>query len=161
MNSRTFPPDNIVWVDEAGANEYYAREYGLAPRGVKVYGEVSGKRYKRTNVVSAQCAGKVIAPCIYGWATKAAWFEVWFEWHLCPKLWPGKVVIMDNALFHRKPVLEKIAKFYGLRILWLPPYSPDLNRIELLWANMKKWLKHNAARFALIQDAIALYLKVG
>ena len=159
--SKTFPPEDIVWIDESGANEFYTREYGLAPRGMKVYGEVSGKRYKRTNIVSAQCAGEVIAPYIYGWGTKSAWFEVWFEWYLCPKLWPGKVVVMDNALFHCKPALEKIAAFYGLRILWLPPYSPDLNRIELLWANLKKWLKSNAARFTLIQDAISHYLNVG
>jgi len=158
--SKTFPPEDIVWVDESGANEFYTREYGLAPRGVKVYGEVSGKRYKRTNIVSAQCAGEVIAPCIYGWGTKSAWFEVWFEWHLCPELRSGKVVVMDNALFHRKPVLEKIAAFYGLHIMWLPPYSPDLNHIELLWANMKKWLRVNAAKFPFIQDAIAHYLKV-
>ena len=106
-----------MWVDEAGADEYYAREYGLAPRGVKVYGEVSGKRYKRTNVIAAQCAGEVIAPYLYGWATKAAWFEVWFEWHLCPMLQSGKSIVMDNALFHRKSELEKIAAFYGLHIL--------------------------------------------
>jgi hypothetical protein len=118
-----------VYVDESGATEYYDREYGLAPRGEKVYGEVSGKRYKRTNIVSAQCGNEVIAPYVYDWATKSTWFEVWFEWHLCPLLPSSKVIIMDNALFHRKPVLEKIARFYGLRIIWLPPYSPDLNRI--------------------------------
>ena len=161
IKPRIFPPDDLVYVDESGANEYYAREYGLAPRGEKVYGEVSGKRYARTNIVSAQCGGEIIAPYIYGWGTKAAWFEVWFEWHLCPNLMPGKYIIMDNALFHRKPVLEKIAAFYGLSIIWLPPYSPDLNRIELLWANMKRWLKSFAHAFASIQDAIAHYFKVG
>jgi len=158
--SRIFPPDDLAYVDESGANEYYDREYGLAPRGEKVYGEVSGKRYKRTNIVSAQCGNEIIAPFIYDWGTKAVWFEVWFEWHLCPKLSPGKVVIMDNALFHRKPILEKIAAFYGLRIIWLPPYSPDLNRIELFWANLKRWLKSFASAFLSIQDAIANYFKV-
>jgi len=161
MKSRTFPPDDMVYVDESGMTEYYGREYGLAPRGEKVYGEVSGKRYKRTNIVSAQCGIEIIAPFIYEWGTKAAWFEVWFEWHLCPLLPPGKVVIMDNALFHRKTTLEKIAVFYGLRIIWLPPYSPDLNHIELLWANLKRWLKSWASAFPSIQEAAAYYFKVG
>ena len=151
----------MVYVDESGMTEYYGREYGLAPRGEKVYGEVSGKRYKRTNIVSAQCGIEIIAPFIYEWGTKAAWFEVWFEWHLCPLLPPGKVVIMDNALFHRKTTLEKIAVFYGLRIIWLPPYSPVLNHIELLWANLKRWLKSRASAFPSIQEAAAYYFKVG
>jgi len=59
-----------VYVDESGANEYYDREYGLAPRGEPVYGEISGKRYARTNIVSAQCGDEIIAPYIYGWVTK-------------------------------------------------------------------------------------------
>ena len=159
--SRTFPPEDIVYVDESGVTEYYSRDYGLAPRGEKVYGEVSGKRYKRLNIVSAQCGDEKIATYTYSWATNSVWFEVWFEWHLCPLLSPGKVVIMDNALFHRKKPLEEIAKFYGLRIIWLPPYSPDFNRIEHLWANLKKWLKSFAASFCSIQDAVHHYLMVG
>ena len=159
--SKSFPPNEIVYVDESGVTEYYHREYGLALRGVKVYGEVSGRRYKRLNVVSAQCCNETIAPFVYAWSTNAVWFEVWFEWYLCPLLSPGKVIVMDNALVHRKAPLEKIARFYGLRIVWLPPYSPDFNHIEFLWANLKKWLKSFSSAFVSIQDAVSLYLKVG
>lgn len=148
-------------MDESGVTEYYSREYGLAIRGEKVYGEVSGKRHKRLNVVSGQCGSVRIAPFIYGWSTKAIWFEVWFEWRLCPLLRTGQVIIMDNALFHRKPVLEKIAAFYSLRIIWLPPYSPDFNHIEHLWANMKSWLKSFSFAFPSIQAALTHYFKVG
>ena len=159
--SKPFPPNDIIYVDESGVTEFYYREYGLAPRGVKVYGEVSGKRYKRLNIVSAQCGDEIIAPFVYGWGTSAVWFEVWFEWYLCPLLSPGKVIIMDNALFHRKIPLEKIARFYQLRIIWLPPYSPDFNCIEFLWANLKRWLKSFASAFSSIQDAVSHFLKVG
>jgi len=150
-----------VYLDESGATECYTREYGLAPRGEKIFGEVSGKRYKRTNIVSAQCMDEIIAPFVYDWTTNSTWFEVWFEWHLCPLLAPGKVIIMDNAMFHRKPTLEKIARFYGLRIIWLPPYSPDLNRIEKLWANLKRWLKSSVNLFDSIQHAVRCYFNVG
>jgi transposase len=156
-----FPPEDIVYVDESGVTEYYSRDYGLALRGEKVYGEVSGKRYKRLNIVSAQCGNVKIAPFVYSWGTTAIWFEVWFEWYLCPLLPPGKVIIMDNAMFHRKAVLEKIAALYGLSIIWLPPYSPDFNNIEHLWANLKKWLKSFASAFSSIQDAVCHYLEVG
>ena len=160
MKSRIFPPDDLVYVDESGATEYYDREYGLAPRGEKVYGDVSGKRYKRTNIVSAQCGKEKIAPFVYEWATKHVWFEVWFEWHLCPNLLPGKVIIMDNALFHRKSALKIIAAFYGLRLIFLPLYSPDLNPIEHLWANLKKWLRSCASSFDSIQLAIHHFFNV-
>jgi transposase len=161
MNWRIFPPEDIVYVDESGVTEYYSRDYGLALRGEKVYGEVSGKRYKRLNIVSAQCGNKKIATHTYDWATNSTWFEVWFEWHLGPLLSPGKVIIMDNALFHRKKPLEKIAAYYGLRILWLPPYSPDFNSIEHLWANLKNWLKSFASSFNSIQDAVKHYFILG
>ena len=150
-----------MYVDESGVAEHYSRDYGLAPRGEKVYGDVSGKRYKRLNIISAQCGNEAVAPFAYEWGTSSVWFEVWFEWHLCPLLSPGKVIIMDNALFHRKKPLEKIAALYGLRILWLPPYSPDFNHIEHLWANLKRWLKSFAYSFKSIQDAVYHYFIVG
>jgi len=150
-----------VYVDESGVTGHYSREYGLAPRGEKVHGETGGRRYKRLNVVSAQCGDEKMATSVYGWGTSGAWFEVRFERRLCPLLSPRKVVVMDNAMFHRKPALGRIAAFYGLRIVWLPPYSPDLNRIEHLWANLKKWLKSSACAFPSIQAAVHHYFKVG
>ena len=76
--------------------------------------------------LNAGLIGKeVICPIKYTWNTIGDWFKVWFEWHLCPLVNPGTVFVMDNASFHPKIKLQKIAEFYGCRIIWLPPYSPD------------------------------------
>ena len=80
----------------------------------------------------------------YERSTDSAVFEVWFEGRLMPALSRGHVVIMDNAQFHRKAELRNIASRYGILVLFLPPYSPDYNPIEKLWANMnvlvRKWV---------------------
>jgi hypothetical protein len=109
--------------------------------------------------VSALCGDEVLAPYSYGWTTKSDWFEVWFEWHLCPLLRCGTVIILDNASFHRKSALERISAFYGHRILWLPAYSPDKNRIEHLWANLKNWLRLHMNDFDNLQIAVMDYLQ--
>lgn len=136
-----------------------ARSRARAPRGKRVVVMRLGKRFKRLNVIAGQCGNQVIAQYSYDWTTNSDWFEVWFEWHLCPQLRALSVIVMDNARFHRKLQLEKIASFYGYRILWLPPYSPDKNPIEHLWANLKNWLRFHSHNFPSIQLAIAAYFQ--
>jgi transposase len=118
-----------------------------------------GKKEKRLNIVAGLCENEVISPVVYDWTTKHGWFEVWFEWHLCPNLRPNSAIIIDNASWHRKSVLEGIAKFYGFKIFWLPSYSPDKNRIEHLWANLKAWLQYYANNYANLMLAIQDYFK--
>ena len=136
-----------------------ARTRVRATRGKRVYVSRPGKRYKRINIVSGQIGKEVVAPYFYDWSTNSLWFEVWFEWHFCPLLPLLSIIIMDNARFHRKTELERIAKFYGHQILWLPTYSPDKNRIENLWANLKNWLRNYAHLYPSIQDAMRDYFK--
>jgi transposase len=66
---------------------------------------------------------------------------------------------MDNARFHRKAELERIANVYGFKIIWLPPCSPDKNPIEKLWANLKNWLRIFAHLYSTIQEAAIDYFK--
>jgi len=135
------------------------RTRARAPRGKRVYISRPGKRFKRLNIVAGLIGKEVIAPCFYDWSTNSQWFEVWFEWYFCLLLPLFSVIIMDNARFHRKAELERIAKFYGHQILWLPTYSPDKNRIETLWANLKNWLRNYAHMYPSIQDAVIDYFK--
>lgn len=149
-----FPEKKRAYVDESGCQQYYDREYGYAPKGEKVFGEVPGMRFARINIVAAQIGNKLIAPMYYERSTDSAVFEVWFEGRLMPELSPGDVVIMDNAQFHRKVELRKIASRYHVMVLFLPPYSPDYNPIEKMWANIKRWLKKNMRYYDSFEDAL-------
>lgn len=136
-----------------------ARTKARAPRGKRVVVPRPGKRFKRLNVVAGQCGDAVIGEVFYDWTTDSRWFEVWFEWYLCPALRPNSLIIMDNARFHRKSEIERIATFFGFTVLWLPPYSPDKNPIEHLWASLKNWLRIHAHLFSSLQDAVIDYFK--
>jgi transposase len=103
--------------------------------------------------------GRILCPAIYDWTTDSAWFLEWFEWFLFPLLAVGSVIILDNAGFHKKAEVCRIAASYGCRAIFLPPYSPDKNKIEKSWANLKNWLRLNAKKYAEIQDAVSAYFK--
>ena len=75
-----------MYADESGFNARYGREYGRAPRGEKVFGEISGMRFQRTNLVAAQIGGRTVAPVCYDCSTNSAVFEFRFEEKLVPAL---------------------------------------------------------------------------
>ena len=152
---------NFVYVDESGLNREYRRLYARAKRGVKVYDKKSGQRVKKINIVAGLLYGvsgkKHIAVHSYEHSTKADFFEDWFEWQLLAEMPDNSIIILDNASFHRKQVLRDIAARYGVLVLFLPPYSPELNPIERSWANFKQWLKYYSARFPILEFAIDFY----
>jgi transposase len=134
------------------------RTHGRSPVGERVYLPVNGRRGEKVNIVSGLRNGSLLCPTKYTWNTTGEWFNEWFEWYLCPLLSDGSVVVMDNASFHKKKDLNRIAESYGCRIIWLPPYSPDKNPIENSWANLKNWLRLKAKNYGDIQKAILAYL---
>lgn len=82
-------------------------------------------------------------------------FETWVETQLAPTLSPGDVVILDNVAFHKSPRAEELVKAKGAWILFLPPYSPDLNPIEMAFSKLKALLRKRAARtFNAVSDAL-------
>ena len=110
-------------------------------RGEKVFGKVSGKKYKRTNILAGICQKKWVAPLQYDGTTDSVLFEYWFEHCLLREARQGSTIILDNATFHRKSVLPELAKKKNCHVLFLPPYSPDLNPIVKKWAWLKKSLR--------------------
>ena len=135
------PEDMVVYVDECGIDRDMNREYGRAPRGEPVYGEVRGRKFERRNVIAGKCQNKIIAPGEYKGYTDHRLFEAWFGGALLSQVKRGSVIVLDNATFHRKKALHNLAGQAGCSVLFLPPYLPDLNPIEKLWANLKNFLK--------------------
>jgi len=154
-------PKTLVYVDETGFDEFYSRERAYSKRGVKVFGKVFGRKIFRINLVAGLQNGEIIAGKFYRENTKHQLFEDWFEYQLMPKVQKGCTIIMDNASFHRKKILTKIASRYDQNIIFLPPYSPDFNPIEKKWGNTKRYLKKDISKHATLQDGILYYLKTG
>lgn len=113
------------------------RDYARSFRGEKIIGEISGKRFARESFISALYEGKFLAPMCFQGTCNTELFNTWLKKVLIPELKPGKVLILDNASFHRSATSKKLIEDAGCRILFLPPYSPDLNPIEKYWANLK------------------------
>jgi transposase len=120
----------------------------------------NGKRSERVNVIGARCNGEYYAIECYEHGTNAEFFEQWFE-RLLEQIPQGKgfTIIMDNASFHRKGKLRKLARG-KVRLLFLPAYSPDLNSIEKSWANMKRYLRDNLKDFTSVVMAVYHYFFV-
>jgi transposase len=136
------PEENRVYVDESGINSDLKREYGRAPRGVKVEDGKRGKKFHRVNVVAGQIHDeggvRQLAPPCYQGAMNGIEFEERFENGLLKSVEKGKTIIMDGASFHREKQLKEICKRQEVFLLYLPPYSLDFNPIEKTWANMKR-----------------------
>ena len=141
MQISAYSVENIAYVDECGIDTYLYREYGYAARGQKVFDQISGRKYKRCGIVAAQLNGKILAPLQYDGTMDSHLFEFWFTNQLLPTLEKGCVVVMDNASFHCKTHLFPATQKAGINLIFLPPYSPDLNPIEYFWAWLKRQLR--------------------
>lgn len=145
---------NLVYLDESGFEEYVYRPYGWSRRGQKTYGDRNGKKGTRTSLIAGKSAPpalrfpqrkdgasrgrELLAPVLFKGSTNALWFNQWLEEHLIPELKPNSTLILDNAAFHPKDDVFRIAEQAGHKVLFLPPYSPDFNRIEQDFAILKK-----------------------
>jgi len=148
------PPESLHYIDECGVDNYLYREYGYAPKGVAISGKISGRKFKRTNIVAAKCGDQIVAPFLYDGTTDSVLFEFWFEEILLKAVPKGAVFLMDNASFHRKKRLRALAESAECTVLFLPPYSPDLNPIEKFWAWLKQKLRAILPEHEKFMDAL-------
>ena len=138
---KDIPPQSLVYIDESGIEMTICKDRGWGKKSEKLVGKKSGKYYERTNIIAGLVNNKSIAPMIFNGSCNTNLFETWVEQFLIKELKPDQVVIMDNAAFHRSQKTRELIESVGCRVIFLPPYSPDLNPIEKFWANMKRWIK--------------------
>jgi len=128
----------VVYLDESGFERAAHRTHGWACRGQQVAGERSGNTRPRTSLLAGKCGKRLLAPVLFEGSTNAEWFNAWLEQHLFKELAPHSILIMDNAAFHKTATTRELIDQAGHTLLFLPPYSPDLNPIEQDFATIKK-----------------------
>jgi len=127
-----------------------ARLRGRAPKGQRLNAYVPFGHWKTETFIAGLREDRLVAPFVIDRPMTRKIFEAYIQTQLAPTLSPGDVVIADNLAAHKSPVAEKAIKERGAWILFLPPYSPDLNPIEKAFSKLKAHLRKRAVRT--IQD---------
>lgn len=117
--------------------------YGWSTKGERCYARPPGNRGIRISVIAGLHQHKLAAPCHFTGFTDTSFFNEWLENHLLPELPSGVTIIMDNARFHKSSRTREIIEKAGCFLLFLPPYSPDLNPIEQRLVPTQKHRKKN------------------
>jgi transposase len=139
-------PARFVFLDETGAHTALTRLYGRAPRGQRVRGSVPEGNGHTTTLLSAIRLEGVVAALVYEGATDEAAFVTFLREVLVPRLRPGDIVVLDNLAAHKVRAVARVLRGAGMGVWYLPPYSPDFNPIEKVWAKVKARLRQAAAR---------------
>lgn len=132
-----YDADDIVYLDESGIDRFLQRDYARSERGKQVVCDIKGNKYQRVSMIAAQCKKAILAPMVFKGTCDAKLFNGWLETQLLPTLKAGQVVVMDNYCIHKTKETQRLIESVGCKILFLPPYSPDLNPIEQTWAIIK------------------------
>lgn len=148
---------HLVFLDECGVNTGMTRLYGRGIRAKRVTEAVPDMRFHRTTILSSVRLDGTTIPLVFEGALNGAIFRAYVEQFLAPSLQPGDIVIMDNLSSHKVSGILEAIEAVGASVLFLPPYSPDLNPIELMWSKIKAILRKLKIREKeLLDDAIAI-----
>jgi transposase len=150
----------LVYIDESGMDNRDEYGYGWNEKGARFHALKSGSRGGRVNMIAAWCHGELFAPFTVEGACNRTVFETWLESCLIPSLQPGQVIIADNATFHKGGRIQSLIEAAGCQLQYLPPYSPDLNKIERCWSWLKSRIRKQIAHFNCLRDAIENVLSV-
>src|SRR3981189_49293 len=139
-------PDRLVFIDETGTSTKMARLRGRAPRGERLVGKIPHGHWKTTTLGAAPRATSLTSPCVIDGPMNGSAFLAYVEQVLAPTLKPGDIVVLDNLSAHKVPGIREAIEAAGAKLLYLPPYSPDFNPIEQLFAKLKALLRKAAER---------------
>jgi transposase len=141
-----FDLERLKFVDESGVNLALTRLFGRAPKGQRVVDAVPKNYGENVTLLGALSLAGVEALMTVNGATDGAVFLTFVREVLAPTLAPGDVVIWDNLGAHRSVSVRAAVEARGARLVFLPPYSPDLNPRERCWSKLKTYLRAAKAR---------------
>jgi transposase len=151
----------LVFIDESGSHVAMTREWARSPRGHRAPGLAPRNRGCITTMIGALALDGVRTLMTVEGGTDLAVFRTFVEHFLVPNLRPGDIVLLDNLGAHKDREIRRLVEAAGATLRYLPPYSPELNPIELCWSKLKALLKAFAPRSRESLDrAIALALEL-
>lgn len=134
-------PRRLVFLDETGAKTNMARTHGRSLRGTRLVAKIPFGHWKSLTFVGAMRSTGWVAPLVVRGAMNGATFLAYVEQHLAPSLAAGDILVLDNLACHKvKGVREALARV-GVKVWYLPAYSPDLNPIEQAFSKLKRLLR--------------------
>ena len=134
-------PRRLVFIDETWAKTNMTRRHGWARRGQPLHGKAPHGRWTTMTFLAALRHDRLTAPCLFDGPLNGQSFLAWVHQALLPTLNNGDVVIMDNLGSHKGIAVRKALRTVGAKLFFLPPYSPDLNPIEQVFAKLKALLR--------------------
>ena len=123
-----------------------ARRYGRSPRGRRLVAAVPHGHWKTSTLVAGLRLSSIVAPLVIDHPMSGITFRAYVEQHLAPTLAPGDIVVSDNLQCHKTPGVRAAIEARGAELRYLPPYSPDLNPIEQVFAKLKALVRAEAPR---------------
>ena len=145
-NQTDLHPNRLIFIDETGANTKMARLRGRVPKGERRRAPIPHGHWKTATGTAGLSTRGMIAPWLLDGPMDGEAFQLYVEIVLVPELRPGDIVVMDNLRPHKAPGFRKAIEAAGAELLFLPPYSPDFNPIELAFSKLKAHLRRAAAR---------------
>ena len=139
-------PKRLVFIDETWAATNMTRRYGRCARGLRLRASVPHGHWKLTTLVAGLRTAGISAPYVFEGAINGQRFRAYIEQMLAPTLAPGDIVLLDNLRSHKVAGIAEAIAARGAQLIYLPPYSPDLNPIEQAFAKYKALLRKAAER---------------
>ncbi len=139
-------PRRLVFLDETWIKTNMAPLRGWGPRGERLAAKVPHGHWKTLTFIAALRHDRVDAPCVIDGPINGELFSAYVEQVLVPTLSPGDIVVLDNLGSHKGRRARQAVRAAGAHLVFLPPYSPDLNPIEQLFAKLKHLMRNAAPR---------------